>query len=388
MTTNRGDETRPLIKKLIKRAHFLISLSLIIIAIFTAYLSSWVGTETLIGTMLLSLTTALVTAAIVDFMYKYLLMKDVEEMNAKQLMLRRDVQDEILKKEKVNEIFHVALGNMLGEKLAAPFEKVINEIAPNKDLYLMERAEYIIILKNSTDPLLRDFFEVEKISKFTMVLEEDKAVFYATDSDKLFENLYTSDPSTYLSINLPEDTGKMLNKYKKEPKTYDTLVDKFLSIQELSIDGESIAENSVRRIGDNNEDETVIITIAFNIPKNIFKNKHGKVVRVRFKLQSLIGKCEHYALRSIPRAYPRHDMLWDCSETDIEHVTVCYSYLGSTPDIEKLSPDGKMIKISVHDWVLPNSLVVFIWRLKGEKRVEENEGDMLFKAISLNRDNW
>ena len=361
-----GDIFR-LLKGRITLAHLVLILLFVLFAVgLGIYASPRMGT--LQGTIALSFATAFATAAIVDLAYNYVVMKEVEEMVATHLMLNKDVQDEILKKEKVSEILHVSMEKMLGQKLAAPFKEMIDTVAADKDLYVMTEASFTFNLKNSKEPLLKDFFEVDKISTFNMTLKSDKAVFYATDSDDAYKNLFQStDPSRYFTNILSKDSGKILKKYE------DTLKDKFLNIPELSIDDESIIENSVCPEIQYDEDETVTIKIAFDIPKNIFKYKYGKVVRVRFKLKSVLWKYEHFAIRAVPRAYPRVYMSWDFSETDIEDVKVCHSFLGTQPEIEK-SSDGMKITILVRDWVLPNNLIVFIWRLKGEKGSEEKGG--------------
>ena len=58
------------------------------------------------------------TATIVDFVYNYVAMKDVEQMVAKHLMLNRDVQKKILKEESVNEILSISLETLVGQKFA------------------------------------------------------------------------------------------------------------------------------------------------------------------------------------------------------------------------------------------------------------------------------
>ena len=60
-------------------------------------------------------------------------------------------------------------------------------------------------------------------------------------------------------------------------------------------------------------------------------------------------------------------------QTDIEYVEVFSSFLGTQPEIVRRSDDGKQIDIIVGDWVLPNNMVIFIWRLKGEKGGGQNE---------------
>ena len=318
--------------------------------------------ETLQGIIALSFATAFATAAIVDLAYNYVVMKEVEEMVATHLMLNKDVQGEILKKEKVSEILQVSMENVVGEKLAGPFKEMIDTVAADEDLFLMESARYIVILKNFTDPSLSDFFEIEMTSIFNMTLKSTKAIFYATDSDKTYESLdqRSNDPTIYFTYYLPEGCGKIL-------KSDNALLDKLLKIPEFSIDSKNITGNPTE--AQYNEDETVTIKIEFDIPEEVL-SKTGGVVRIRFKLQSLLRKNEHYFFRDVPRAYPGIHMLWDCEKTDIEHVEVRHSFLGNQPEIERLSPDGRKIEIAVNDWVLPNNMIIFIWRLKGEKGEE------------------
>lgn len=359
--SKRMGEIFRLLKGRITLAHLVLILLFVLFAVgLGIYASPRMGT--LQGTIALSFATAFATAAIVDLAYNYVVMKEVEEMVATHLMLNKDVQGEILKKEKVSEILQVSLENMVGEKLAGPFKEMIDTVATDEDLFLMESADYVVILKNFTEPSLRDFFDIEMISKFNMTLKTNKATFYATDSDKTYEYLVqrSNDPSIYFTYYLPEGCGKIL-------KSDNTLLDKFLKIPEFSIDSKSITENTVE--SQYNEDETVTIKIEFDIPKDVL-TKTGEVVRIRFKLQSLLWKNEHYFFRVVPRAYPGIHMLWDCEKTDIEHVEVCHSFLGTQPEIERLSPDGRKINVAVNDWVLPNNMIIFIWRLKGEKEEE------------------
>ena len=356
------DKEYGLLEKVVKSLHTILILGFIFASFISGVIAfSYAGTVW--GTIAISFAVAFATATIVDFAYNYVLMKDVEQIVGKHLMLNKDVQKEIMKREKIEDILNTSLEYMIGKKLAEAFKKsIIDKIAVERDLFLMESADYIVILKNFTDPSLRDFFGIEMISKFNMTLKTNKATFYATDSDKTYEYLAqrSNDPSIYFTYYLPEGCGKIL-------KSDNALLDKFLKIPELSIDSKSITENTVE--SQYNEDETVTIKIEFDIPKDVL-TKTGEVVRIRFKLQSLLWKNEHYFFRVVPRAYPGIHMLWDCEKTDIEHIEVCHSFLGTQPEIERLSPDGRKINVAVNDWVLPNNMIIFIWRLKGEREEE------------------
>lgn len=339
-------------------AHLVLILSFIILAIILGFYA-YSHKDTRFGMISLNFAVALATATMVDLVYNYVIMEDVEEMIAKHLMLNRDVQKEIMRREKVDEILALSLENIIGQKLAIALKKsIIDKLATEKDLFLMERAYYSVTLKNFTDAPLKDFFEIKMTSKFNMTLKNNKAIFYATDNDKMYEKLVqkSNDPSIYLIYYLPAKCGKIL-------KSNDSLLNKFFEIQELRIDGNNVTESKIESLYDNG---TVTIKVDFDIPNDILAAT-GNPARISFRLKSLLLKYEHIFFRVIPRAYPSIFMSWDCVGTDIENVEVYHSFIGAQPEIERLLPNGKRINIIVQDWVLPNNMLIFIWKLKGEE---------------------
>lgn len=358
-TKRTADKEFKLLERLLWSTHTILILLFLVATLISGVLAFYFA-GTIWGTISLSFAVAFATATIVDFAYNYAVMKDLGDMVAKHLILNKEVQNNIMKREKIDEILTTSLENMIGQKLAEAVKKsIIDKIASERDLFLMERAYYSVILNNSTSPVLRNFFEVTMISKFNMTLKSNKVIFYATDSDEMYEQLAqrSNDPSIYFIFYLPEGCGRML-------RSNNGLLNKFLHIPEISIDDENLTESNIETQYDSNENVT--IKIDFSVPNNIL-TKIGKMVRIHFKLKSLLDRYEHFFFRIIPRAYPSLHMSWDCMQTDIEHVEVFPSFLGTQPEIIRHSEDGKKIDIIVEDWVLPNNMVMFIWRLRGEK---------------------
>lgn len=307
------------------------------------------------GSLYASLAVAFATATIVDFAYNYIVMKGMVEMVAGYLMLNSDVQKEIMKPDKIEEILSIALDNTVGPKLSEALRKsIIYEIAAARELYLMDKAYLSVRLDNSDNPQIqRSFFKVTMISRFNMVLVNNKAIFYATNDSDLFDKLLRITPDAYFVFRLPN--------IEKE------LLENNFTISELSINDEIIPVCKIEtpKLGDSNG---FVIKTEFEIPKNIFNNI-GETVNVTYKLESIISKHKHYVFRSIPRAYPSFHMTWDCTNTNIKNVDVLCSFLGTQPKIINHTSDGRKIDILVDDWVLPNNMIVLIWKLQEEDEI-------------------
>ncbi len=355
------DKEFGLLRRLLISNHAILILVFIILGSIAA-VAAFLFEDQMFKTLALSIAVAFITATVVDFAYNYVVMKDVEKMVSKHLMLSKEIQEEIMKREKIDEILSTALEKMVGQKLAYALKKsIIDKIAAEKDLFLMEGAYYSSFLKKFTDASLVDFFEISIVSKFNMTLESDDIIFYATDSDKIYQQLIKKedDPSVYFIYFLPEGCGKML-------KSNPAIIDKVFNISEIFIESKDIGKipNPEVLYDDN---ENVTIKIKLNIPKEIAVKK-GNLVRVHYAIKTLLNKHEHFLFRSIPRAYPSLYMSWNCTQTDIENVEVITSFLGTQPEIVRLSEDGKTIDIIVTDWVLPQNIIVFIWKLKDEQK--------------------
>ena len=77
--------------------------------------------------------------------------------------------------------------------------------------------------------------------------------------------------------------------------------------------------------------------------------------------------------------FPNLHETWDCTQTEIKYVEVLSSFFGTIgvkPEVLRHFENGTKIEIVVDDWVLPNSMIVFVWRLNGEG-VENNERSKL-----------
>src|SRR5450759_3983659 len=103
-----------------------------------------------VKTITLNVAIAFAIASIVDFAYSYVVMEDISQIIAKHLMLDKDVQKEILKIDKIDEILEVALESKVGKKLAVAIKKsMIDKIASESDIFVMDGAHYSFILRDS-----------------------------------------------------------------------------------------------------------------------------------------------------------------------------------------------------------------------------------------------
>ena len=134
MNAKRGDEIFRLLKGQITLRHFVLILFFVILTVLSGvYGLLWWDTPQ--GTVALSFAVALAVATIVDLAYNYVVMKDVEEMVAKHLMLNKDVQDEILKKDKIDEILDCSLESTVGVDLKQVIaHAVINKVRGYKNI--------------------------------------------------------------------------------------------------------------------------------------------------------------------------------------------------------------------------------------------------------------
>jgi hypothetical protein len=86
---------------LVERWHIIFTLSLILSGIIFGLASKRFPDY---GSLVIGFTSALITAAIVDIVYNYFILIDINEMIAKHLMLNEDVQNEIMTPETIEDI--------------------------------------------------------------------------------------------------------------------------------------------------------------------------------------------------------------------------------------------------------------------------------------------
>lgn len=329
-----------------------------------------------LGGIFASLAVAFLTATVADFVYMYVVMKDVEEMIAQHLMLREDIQSEIMRPDKIDKMISISLKNRVGPKLAEALQKsIIDKIVSEKDKFLMESAYRNIELKNSNDPNLQDeFFELIYISKYNKIIKGYKAIFYATSSQELFnliknhENRDADD--VYHVYKLPDIDPKILEKNFaiNELKIDGTVINKerykFCGSlkklrDELKIDGGDIIEHELK-----DENSCFLIRAEYDL-HSYLQAKEGEMTKIGFTLKSLVAKNHRFFFSRIPQAYPSLHLTWDCSNTNIKEVDVISAFLGAQPEII-IKDNGKKMELLIEDWVLPNSMVTFIWKLEGD----------------------
>ena len=361
-----------LLKGKITLAHFAVIAIFIIFTIFFMFEAYLIDGKLDRASIYSSLAVAFATATVADFIYMLVVMNDVEDMVAQHLMLRKEVQAEIMKPDKIDEIISSSLENRVGKKLAEALQKsVINKIAAERDLFLMESAYCSIVLNNSNDPnLCNDYFELTFISRFNMIIKSYKAVFYATSSEKLFNYLKNKDGDreTYHINKLPEIDPEILklnfaiNELKIDGNIISEPKIDYPTLKDLEIDGNIISEPKL------GEAKYFVIRVEFDLHPYLQAQKK-EMIKIKFSLKSLVSKHRHVFFRSIPRAYPSLHLTWDCLNTDIKEVAVIGTFLGTQPEIirhlDNGKNNGKKIEILIDDWVLPNNMIAFIWSLMG-----------------------
>jgi len=205
-----------LLKGRITLSHLVLILILSLLAVILGFYASKDGTIAK-ETVALSLATALATATIVDLLYNFVVMKDIEEMVATHLMLNKDVQKEILKKEKVDDILSCSLESTVGKDLRRVIENaIINRVRIYKDV-VRKNVVINVVLQNFDkypDELKLNFYKLEMITKYQEILTSQHLTFVATDDDDEYtkeSNKINEEERTYVFF-LPDKIKEIPNK--------------------------------------------------------------------------------------------------------------------------------------------------------------------------------
>jgi hypothetical protein len=309
------------------------------------------------GTVALSFAVALAVATIVDLAYNYVVMKDVEEMVAKHLMLNKDVQDEILKKDKIDEILDCSLESTVGVDLKQVIaHAVINKVRGYKNITRLNVSINVVLQTFEDGPaeLKNNFYKLEMITKYHEILNRRRLVFVATEDEEMYIEEYgktNEDENVYVFL-LPSSLDII-----KE-----TNIAAF-GVYDVKIDGISLHEISEKPL---NKDKSLKIIKTFEIPAGLFKEKENKVVLIEFNLQSILAKWEHVFFEDIHKAYSNFQILFDFSNTDIANCDVYSSFVSRAEPHIKRTDDEKKILLFIDDWALPSSMVCFVWYCKNE----------------------
>ena len=365
-TKRMGDIFR-LLKGRITLAHFVIILFFVLLAVgLGIYASSRTGT--LQGTIALSFATAFATAAIVDLAYNYVVMKDVEEMVAMHLMLNKEVQGEILKKEKIDEILDCSLESTVGVDLKQAIKlAIINKVRRYKDIIRLNASLNVVLqsFKDGHDELKNNFYKLEMVSKYQEILNKKRLVFVATDNEEVYQKEYCktgNDERPYVFL-LPAGL-EMIIKRMRDIKFFEVLDVKIAGILLHKVNEKSISEDRPLRIIE-----------TFEIPDELFKEKEDNLVTIEFSIHSILAKWEHIFFEDIHKAYSNFQILFDYSNTDIANCDVYHSFVSTAePHIKKMD-NGKKILLFTEDWTLPTNMVCFVWCGKNEIPLELYGGE-------------
>lgn len=300
----------------------------------------------------LGLATTFFTAATVDVLYNWTFLKDIEKIIAGQLMLNEEVQRESLKDDKRLKILECALEFKLGNDLKKPVISLINSLDGYKN-----SGTYTIVLRkiNSGSQYLREnFYNLELLVEFEDIVSSDKIAIIATDDEKIYTKESREDIGNKYIYFLPDfldQLGKDFS-FKTNVKIDNIDLEKIDEID--NIDLKKIDEPLKK-------DEIPEIDNGKRFIKHKFQRSDNsrKQVHIEYNINTILSKKEHLFFCDFNKAYKEFFIDFDCRDTDIER---CEPYLPfSDPHIKYWGDDGRRIQVSIFDWILPPSIVCFVW---------------------------
>ena len=146
--------------------------------------------NTALGSISLSLAIAFLTASLVDIFFNKMAKENMEQLSAKQLMLSKEVQNEILKNNKIEDILDCALESTLGPDLKDAINKsLIKRLYGYKNATRVNGSLSIVLknLDNGSDYFRKNFYHVENMTKYSEILTKDRITFIYTDDNDLFD---------------------------------------------------------------------------------------------------------------------------------------------------------------------------------------------------------
>ncbi|PKP61066.1 MAG: hypothetical protein CVT88_01175 [Candidatus Altiarchaeales archaeon HGW-Altiarchaeales-1] len=363
------DKELGMLRRLLISNHTILILVFIILGSIAAVAAVFFEDQ-MLKTLAISIAVAFITATVVDFAYNYVVMKDVERMVSKHLMLSKEVQEEIMKREKIDAILDCSLESIIGSDLKQVVKNaVINKLRAYKNFVRLNASINIFLsnFKNAPDKIKNNFYKVERITKYHEILNTRRLIFIATDNEGVYaEEIKKIDDEEKTYFFLLPSCSKVVEDLKAD-------VDIF-RISDVKVDGVQLQEiNEVINAKSIGENKPIIITKIFEIPDEIFKEKENKLVTIEYNLHSIIGKWEHMFFEDFYKVYSNIQILFDFSDTNIANCDVYYSFVSASYPNVKKTKDGKKILLFVDDWTLPVNMVCFTWTCENEIPIELNE---------------
>jgi hypothetical protein len=289
----------------------------------------------------ISIGTSLITAAAVDVIYNMILIKNIDIIIAKHLMLTKEVQNEILKDDKRQEVLCNALEYKLGSDLKEAIKNSIDKLNGYKN-----RGKLKVELKGyetGSKELKEYFYQLNMIEECEEMIKSNKITIIATDNDEKYINE---------SKGIKEDTYLFYL-----PSNLYLIENEFDFKTELIVNNEVIPKKPLEeyRIGDHNR----FIKYEYEIGNN-----KSKIAQVRLTVNMVLSKMEHIFFWDLTKAYKNYDIDLDYRDTDI---VKCEPYLPfSEYPMDPNFGNGRRILISINNWILPPVTLCFVWYCKNE----------------------
>jgi hypothetical protein len=317
-------------------------------------------------TLFLSLADGCLTSAVVGFAFerlvrresqeelKDLLKHQLEEQRKAYLsslphalLLDKNVQQQLVKETKLDEVILTALESKFGDHMGkAVYHGVLHKATAFKEFRRNYRHE--IFVSRVSDPnvplwVQQEFFDVITQVNYETTLQKDKFLFACVDTQDQFNQLLQSAEYEDIWVSPPNEA----------------LQSPVFELQEISVDEVKLNMVSPKRDGHSE--------VVCEHPSLATKMNRDVTVRYSFKTRAeKIGHVIHITVN-----YPTYDVTIEFTfgNSSIDWVDVLDYFVSSrTPSIHSIPDEKKPSKYSVRlrDWVFPKGGVAFVWSLKEE----------------------
>ena len=355
---------------------FLVSTILILVALILPEIVRILGLNISRDTIY-AFSSAFATAGIVSVLYNYITLEETREIIAETLLLDLDVQQELLKHDKVEQLLDTSLTTIIGNQLKNAIKKtLLDNIRQYKNTTRQSYSLNVALrmlqvpheirskLPTLSEYLEKSFYQVEILSKFYELVPPNVHTirFVATSNDKKYQEAITeaSKSNTLLYLYyLPGGIGSALdsnnNLIEKDAKLKEALQSCIFDIKDLEISGITIDDMRIsKQLTYDKEGVTVEISIEIPSPSQ------SRFVKIAYQITTVLSKFENVFYQEFVRPYSSIDVWLDYENTDILWAEPYISFTSAQEPTVQRSADTRKVHVFIDDWVLPHSMIVFV----------------------------
>jgi len=273
-------------------------------------------------------------------------MQSISNNTGRALILNREVQRDLVSREKINEVIGVCMSSKLGDSIASELldgviKPIFNAFENEYQRIMFDYDLRVTLARNGDYKKDGSFYSLHITIEYKFVLKIPELKFACVSSLSDFRE-YLINPRITHTYLLP----------------HESLPEKAFDIPTIDIQcrGKSII---LERLDE--EPSKGIKVISFR--GEGLSDFIGLECKLFYKVSSVIDSNGHFYFYRTKHPIKNLKITFDSGNTDITQVDVVDQFVSSGPVIlHEERTYGKIIKmVSVDGWIFPNSGITFVW---------------------------